>query len=435
MSSATIEPRGLSRLLDGSDFVAFVERRIGLTANGMIVVLLAVLGYILARFVTSRALLLLVYGVVLVILAAYAMGRRKLAVTATRSDLPSRVREGQPVEVELVLTARRGVSNMLLEENLPDSFGNRVVKPVPHLPAAQDVTHAYSFTPTLRGVYEVGPLTAVWSDPFGLTRHRLVLQEPTKVIVHPVTERVRDRVISREWEDPPIRPPVSRRWPTGFEFYGMRDYVSGDDPRRIVWRASAKTLSDDPTEGRYLVREAEQGITDQVFMVLDTDVEQHTSGLPSESFELAVRAAASLGSRHLMDGFSVNLEGNSKKLASGLRGRRQAIMLLDTLAAVTPEKEHNSVAIDRLLSGGRRNAHHILITPYISRQTASRLRLMLDRGTSMLLVLILNDDTDPLTLHRAGSLGCNVVELRCGQSMDRAFQHMAFLRGSVKSGR
>ena len=41
-------------------------------------------------------------------------------------------------------------------------------------------------------------------------------------------------------EDPPMRPPVSKPWPSGLEFYGMREYVPGDDLRHVHWRSSAK---------------------------------------------------------------------------------------------------------------------------------------------------------------------------------------------------
>jgi hypothetical protein len=90
--------------------------------------------------------------------------------------------------------------------------------------------------------------------------------------VHPRVEQVSDRPLSRQFEDPPIRPPVSKPWPSGFEFYGMREYVPGDDLRRIVWRASART-------GKVMVREAEQGITDHVTVVLDTEHDVQYSSL------------------------------------------------------------------------------------------------------------------------------------------------------------
>jgi uncharacterized protein (DUF58 family) len=412
----------------GSQILDWIERRVGLTPSGLLVVFVAVAGLLLGHFISNRTLLLFVYGVVMVVVSAFLMGRRKLALGAERSDLPSRIKVGQRVDVELELTARRGVSTVVLEETLPAHLGPMVRVPVPNLPGGQSTQHHYTFAPTQRGVYEVGPLTAVWSDPFGLTRHRMVLAEPTKLIVHPVTEQVRDRVISREWEDPPVRPPVSKPWPTGFEFYSMRDYVPGDDPRRIIWRATARVLDTETGVGRYLVRESEQGITDRVVIILDTDEERHSPGEPSETFETAVRAAASLGSRHLKDGFSVSLESNTSRLAAELRGRRSEILLLDQLAAVNPEPTSSSASMDRLLTAGRRNAHHVLITPHLTQKTAARLRLMLERGTSMLVAHVVWDETDPLSIHRAGGLGCPVVEVKTGVPMDRAFLRIAGMR-------
>jgi uncharacterized protein (DUF58 family) len=210
---------------------------------------------------------------------------------------------------------------------------------------------------------------------------------------------------------------VSRPWPTGFEFYGMRDYIDGDDPRRIVWRALAQY-------DRYLVREAEQGITDRVNIYLDSDAEFHTPGHPSESFEAAVNIAGSLGVKHLADGFSVCLDVNSGRLATNLRGSGKRIGFLDELAAVKTEKEPLQGALDRLFSDPQRNAHNILITPHLTQQSAARLRLLLQRGGSLILVLVINDDTDPMTLHRAGGLRCNVVEAAPHAPLQAVFQHV-----------
>jgi uncharacterized protein (DUF58 family) len=366
---------------------------------------------------------LLVYGLLVVLGVCYALGRRKLAVEAGRSDLPTRVREGQAVEVELALTAKRRISTIVLEETLHEQLGTSVRVPVPLLPGGEEVRHPYTFTPKLRGVYKVGPLMAEWSDPFGLTKRRELLAEPTEIIVHPSTEMVHDRVTSREWEDPPIRPPVSKPWPTGFEFYGMRDYVSGDDPRRIVWRKTAQ-LIDENGQGRYLVRESEQGITDRVNLFLDTDTEFHSPGVYSDTFELAVRAAASLGVKHLKDGFSVQLEANGASLAKGLRGKSKDIALLDELAKVQREKVPLTKALERLLMDPRRNSHNVIITPHLETGTAARLRLILQRGTSIVLVHLMWEDTDTLSLHRAGGLGCPVIELAGNAAFERVFQRI-----------
>src|SRR3954454_23125805 len=261
--------------------LATAERRAGITPAGLAVAALALLGLVLGRILSSRPIFLLVYGALAVLALSRVLARRRLAVDAVRSSLPTRVRETATVDVELSITAQRRLATVVLEEELPDAFGAVVRLPVPLLPSGETVEHGYRFTARRRGVYSVGPLVAEWSDPFGLTRKRAVLAPAETVIVHPSYETVNDRVVSREWEDPPERPPLSRPWPSGFEFYGMRDYVSGDDPRRINWLASARSTDAGGGE-RFLVRESEQGITDRVRLLLDTDVSHHAPGPESE---------------------------------------------------------------------------------------------------------------------------------------------------------
>lgn len=398
--------------------------RIGFTLTGALLVTAAIVGYLLARLVGSRAMFLLVYGVIALVAGAWFLGRRRLRVEATRSDLPVRVRQGQLVAVLLELRPRRRISTVVLEENLHPLLGSNVKVPVPLLAPGQSLSHSYSFVPRLRGVYKVGPLVATWSDPFGLTTKRRTLIEPAEIIVHPTTELVHDRVLTREWEDPPIRPPFSKPWPTGFEFYGMRDYVPGDDPRRIVWRATARTLDPVTGAGRYLVRVSEQGITDRVGLILDTDRRYHSRGDVSETFETGVRTVASLGARHLRDGFAVTVDANSRRLVESLRGQRNRVRLLDELARVQLENMSLGQAIQRVITDSRRDTHIVLVTPYLVESDARRIRLLLDRGSSVLVAMVLGEDFDEQSLHRAATLGCNVVEIRPGDTLAAVFQKL-----------
>lgn len=415
-------------MADTRGLLAAAERRLGLTPAGVAVVALVLPGLVLGRLLASRPVFLLVYGAIAVVGLSRLLARRRLAVDAHRSSLPTRVRESQAVDVELSVTAKRRLATVVLEEALPDAFGTPVRVPIPLLPSGQTVLHGYRFTARRRGVYTVGPLLAEWSDPFGLTRKRVEIAPAETVIVHPSVEAANDRVTSREWEDPPVRPPQSRPWPSGFEFYGMRDYVNGDDPRRINWLATARTGGSSDGTGRYLVRESEQGITDRVRLVLDTDAAEHAPGDPSETFERAVQVVAALGVKHLADGFSVSVEGGSGPLAKGLRGSRSRIPLLDALAAVQPERAPLADVLDRLFLDPQRSTHNVVVTPHLDRETARRIKLLLARGTSVVLVLVLWEDTDPAMLHRAASLGCGVVELKPGASLAATFQHVVGAR-------
>ena len=423
--SARARTRSLAAVAGGQPaWLDRVQRRLGTTPTGLAILGLALAGGIAGRMLASRVMFVLVYGAIGLVLVGRFLNRRTLAVDVCRSKIPMRVREGQRVEVELELAARRRVSTILVEEELHASLGGPVRVPIPVLPAGEVCRHEYSFAPRRRGVYTVGPLLASWSDPFGVNQQSTVLADAVELVVHPSTELVHDRVVTREWEDPPVRPPSSKPWPTGFEFYGVRDYVDGDDPRRIVWRATARTL-DENGGGRYLVRESEQGITDRVGLILDTDRSRHTPGDVSESFEAAVRVCASLGARHLDDGFSVSLDANSGALAKGLRGRRSRIELLDALARVQREKPKLADAVDRVLLTGRRTVHNVLVTPSLDHETASRLRLLRERGVSLLVVVVQWDGTDPASVRRAAAIGCNIVEIQPGAPLEVMFQHLA----------
>ncbi|HEV7679636.1 MAG TPA: DUF58 domain-containing protein [Candidatus Dormibacteraeota bacterium] len=408
--------RGSGSSAQRETLLARAEALLGLSASGLAVAGFAVLGWIVARALGGRSLYLLAYVSVLLLAAAWWMARRRRPVSAERSQIAVRVREGQTVAAEVTLRARRRVTSFIVEERLDDALGAPVRIAVGSLGPGRDLHHRYSFRPRRRGVYRVGPLEAEWTDPFGLARSRQHLLDAAEVIVHPSTEVVIDRPTARKWEDPPVRPPVSRAWPAGFEFYGMRDYVAGDDLRRVVWRASART-------GRLLVREFEQGITDRIVVVLDTDRAWHRPGEVSDTFEAAVRCAASLGVRHLQDGFSVGMESCSRRLAVDLRGPRARIPLLDALARVEMESASLRDALDRVVRVRSGVAHHVVITPRLDAECASRLRMLIDKGGSVLVAAVVWEESDALTVRRAVEIGAQVVEVRGGAALGTVFAH------------
>jgi len=399
------------------------ERRIGMTRSGQIAVISAVILWVMAFVVAGTAMYLFAYGVVLLLVVSYLIAPRRLKLEGDRAGLFPRAQEGDRLDVEVNLTARRRITTFLLEERVPERLGAAVRVPISKLSSGQTLAHRYGLRATRRGVYQIGPLVAIASDPLGLTQRETVVAEPFELLVHPRVELVGDRPLTRQFEDPPIRPPVSKPWPSGLEFYGMREYKPGDDLRRIVWRASART-------GKVMVREAEQGITDHITIMLDTDRGTHSrdgEGL-SESFEAGVRVAASLGVRHLREGYEVRTETNGGPLTRPLRGAAQQLQLLDGLARLEPSREPITAMIRRLLALGSRDAHNILITPRLGAPEAAQLRVLLDTGVSVLVVALLWDEEDADTMGIAASLGCQVVGVHPGQDLTSA------LHGEIGAG-
>jgi uncharacterized protein (DUF58 family) len=407
--TAALTPKAIRRRLQE------LQRKLGITRYGQIAALGAIVLWLMARVVAGVAMYLFAYGVVLLLVVAYLIAPKRLKLEGDRSGLFPRVREGDRLDVEVKLTAKRRVSTFILEERVPERLGAPVRVPITSLSSGNTVSHYYSLRATRRGVYDVGPLVAVAGDPLGLTQRETVVAEPFELLVHPRIEMVSDRPLTRQFEDPPIRPPVSKPWPSGLEFYGMREYVPGDDLRRIVWRASART-------GKVMVREAEQGITDQITIMLDTDRGAHSNDGEdlSESFEMGVRAAASLGVRHLREGYEVRLETNGGPLTRPLRGGTSQLLLLDGLARLEMTREPVTRMIMRMVTDSRRAAHNILVTPRLGQLEAAQLKLLLNTGVSVLVVALVWEEEDAHTLATAAALGCQVVGVHPGQDLATA---------------
>jgi uncharacterized protein (DUF58 family) len=398
-------------------YVDVVTQKTGLTSSGLIVAALAVIAWGVARFIGGRPLFIVSYTLVLLLVASYVIGRRPIPLVGQRSESRPRLRVGETLPMSITLTAPRRVSTFVVEETVPAALGEADPLPVAVIEAGDEVDHEYRLTCRRRGLYELGPLVVRYGDPFGLTRREMTLVEPVEVLVHPAVEDVTDRPLTRMFEDPPFRPPVSRPWPSGFEFYGMRQYSPGDDVRRIVWRAYART-------GQLLVREAEQGITDKVTVLLDQDVTHHSRGEVSGSFEAGVKTAASVCARDLRDGFSVFLEGSTDRLVAPLRGPTATIAMLDALARVERVKAPLADALSRVVnSGGGANTHLVVVTPRLDAASAARLDLVLQRGTSVLVAALMWGDESAETLARASALGAQVVEIRPNVSLAVAFRH------------
>jgi uncharacterized protein (DUF58 family) len=392
-------------------------RRIGLTRTGQVALVGAVVPWVAARVVAGTTLYILAYGVIAVVLTATFLAPRRLRLVAERTGLFPRAQQGDRLEVTIDIVAQKSLSSFHVEEQVPEQLGSSLRMPVSRVSPSQGFSYTYSLQCTRRGAYTIGPLVAITQDPIGVSQRQTVLAEPFELLVHPRVARVSDRPLTRLYEDPPIRPPVSKPWPSGMEFYGMREYRGGDDLRRIVWRASART-------GRLMVSEAEQGITDHITIVLDTDRGSHTrDGEVSESFEYAVSAAASLGVRHLAEGYEVRVEANAGPLTRSMRGPNRSTLFLDVMARVDSDRVPLATALRRLVNDPRRDAHTVVITPRLSPTDAALLKLLVDKGVSVTVVGLVTDELEGDTFGSAAALGCQVTPVRVGEDLAAALTH------------
>ena len=114
------------------------------------------------------------------------------------------------------------------------------------------------------------------------------------------------------------------------EFFGLREFRQGDDPRDIHWRTSAR-------RGALFVRETEDDEGQVVSIVLDNGVEpSHVASAAGDAaFEEAVSLAASVAYELLLRGYHVGLSARGAEITPE-GGPAQATRILRFLALVQP---------------------------------------------------------------------------------------------------
>ena len=125
---------------------------------------------------------------------------------------------------------------------------------------------------------------------------------------------------------------------------------------------------------------------------------------------------------HLAEGYVVTLETNGGRQCAALRMGPARTRLLDTLARAERGTDDLTPAITRLLADGARDMHLLVVTPFLDKEAAARLELLIERGLQVTVVALVWDEEHTADLSRAAALGAQVVEIRPGTPLSVAFR-------------
>jgi len=199
------------------------------------------------------------------VLARDALLLRRTPRIVIERGLPLRAFEGRSAELELRLR-NPGPLPILAEvfEEVPadlrpsDPHWPRVV-----LPAGETLTLGYTVTPRIRGDRPLGAVLVLERSPLGLLRRRAVGTADDVLRVYPdATRFLRPEALDPKRVLAAIGVKPARRRGEGMEFESLRDFVAGDDPRRLDWAASAR-------RGRSVVRLYQHERNHSVLIALD----------------------------------------------------------------------------------------------------------------------------------------------------------------------
>ncbi len=198
----------------------------------------------------------------------------------------------------------------------------------------------YHFSLPRRGNYRFGPVQIRRLDLLQMRMDERTLDKVIGLKVMPIIYDLRrcDLMPSKvRQHSGNVR---SRMLGAGSEFFGLRDYLSGDPWRTINWKASARS-------GPLVVNEHESERSGDVVVVLDAREEASGKVRSMDLVDHEVSAAASFSEFYLRqrDRVGLMILSDHVELIKPSFGRHQFYRIVETLTEVRPAGERSSISI------------------------------------------------------------------------------------------
>ena len=213
---------------------------------------------------------------------------------------------GRPFECSLHLRNTGRLARHLLEVN-DDFAGDRGRAMVVRLRRGGTEVVRYGIENPVRGIYSGGEITVESGAPFGLFFARRKTRVASSVVVYPRTWSVAglppSASLDAERKDQSEAPTLRRG--LGGEFWGIREYRTGDPARLIAWKKSARGLA----AGKLAVLELAEETHPPLVVAMNLDPRA-----PKEAREAVVSAGASLLLYGLREGREVRADAGAQRL-------------------------------------------------------------------------------------------------------------------------
>ena len=215
----------------------------------------------------------------------------------------TRIMAGETIEVQ-VMVKNTGSRIELLEivDNLPNYVhlkeGNNHA--LISLDESEEQTFSYTLDCPLRGRFQLNNMELKIMDSGRLHKVKAQMKKASEFSVVATIEPLKGVKIAprktRNW----VGMIKSRRVGIGSEFYGIRDYVSGDELRKINWKATSRY-------DKLVTNEYEAECSGDVTLILDARVESNVGHIEDSAVEHGVRAASTISQQILADKNRVGL--------------------------------------------------------------------------------------------------------------------------------
>lgn len=317
----------------------------------------------LAAINSQANLLFGVFGLMIgVMLVSWGVSRAVLRKIGIRRLLPEYAEVGQPAAIQYELENRKrffpSLSVTLSELSVEDGFTKQPQAYLLHAAAGTSAMVPTMVVPKRRGLQQFDRVQLMTSFPFGFVRRIFVQGQKDALVVHPPMAQIDSRLLSRclsaEQSGSRMRP----RRGGDDEFYGVKEYRQGENPRAIYWRRSART-------GTMVTKEMTHIAPPRLLIAIDTHMPRRTSQRQA-GVERAIAMAASLVSRTLEQGLSVGVCAWSGHwlIIPPSRGKRHVRDVLAALAQLPPNPSASRAdLVEQAAMSLHEGTTPVLITP------------------------------------------------------------------------
>ena len=340
---------------------------------------------LLALFLRNASLLIVALFPTALLGLAAADPPPKPKLSVVRELGRERAAVGQEVQVRVTVRnegpslALSEVSDALAPEFELTGGMNRLVLA---LPRGAAVTLAYTVSAPMKGTFTIGPLHVRSLDALGLAFESFPAGDAAMIAVAPPLEDLRALRIAPRRTRPWFGQVPSRSPGLGSEFFGIREYVAGDETRRMNWKASARFE-------RLYTNEYEGERTSDAVIVLDARSGADVGPAAASTTECGVRAALGIAAALLGAGNRVGLIVQRAMLdwVYPGYGKKQLHRILDALIRVRPGGawglEHVAWILARFFP---RNVQVIIVSPLVDPRAVGAVASLVARGLDVAVV-------------------------------------------------
>ncbi len=295
----------------------------------------------------------------LVIMDVFSLYKTKMGLSAKRLH-DKKLSNGDDNEILIELVSSYGYDlHAEIVDEIPHQFQRRDISWKVYLPADSKETLNYQLRPVKRGEYSFGAINVFLSTSLGLFQRRYSFPSEVTVPVYPSIIQMKKYEFSAFTNNlTELGIKRIRRIGQTTEFDQIKEYVSGDDPRNINWKASAKSTG-------LMINHYEDEKSQPVYCIVDKGRLMRSPFEGLTLLDYAVNSALVMSNVALRKHDKAGLITFSNKMSSIVKADRRSGQLQRILETLYNQKTFY------------KESNYEMLATYVQRRITSRSLLLL----------------------------------------------------------